>query len=327
MSTENRYTLADYAQELRASEADMKLIQTIEDTEPLFKSAPLIKCNAGNEHLTQVVSKYPKGQTRGFNEGVTAEKAGTRVVKDTTCMTETYNEIDVKIVQMNKNSAKWRSTQDQIFVRGLTHSVAERIFQGSKKRDINEFDGLCARYSKINGTNVINAGGTATDGELQDIFLINWGENTCHLIYPEGGIAGLSSRFEQNVDVRDAKNRVFKADRTWYSWDLGLAIPDPAQVVRICNVPLTKALNGRAGYDIINALIMATEGLPNDVLPGCGIYMSQKMRAALRLQINGTENVNLTWEEVAGKRVLNWDGIAVHKVDNIVLPSYKTAIA
>lgn len=48
MSTENRYTLADYAQELRASEADMKLIQTIEDTEPLFKSAPLIKCNAGN---------------------------------------------------------------------------------------------------------------------------------------------------------------------------------------------------------------------------------------------------------------------------------------
>ena len=72
---------------------------------------------------------------------------------------------------------------------------------------------------------------------------------------------------------------------------------------------------------------MATEGLPNDVLPGCGIYMSQRMRAALRLQINGTENVNLTWEEVAGKRVLNWDGIAVHKVDNIVLPSYKTAIA
>lgn len=324
MSTNNRYTLADLAQEARADEAQMSIIHTIEDTEPLFESAPLIKCNAGNEHLTQIVTKYPKGQTRGFNQGVTPEKGSTKVVKDTTCMTETYNEIDVKIVKMNGNSATWRAKQDQIWVRGLTHSVAERIFQGSKKRDINEFEGLCARYNKINGENVVNAGGDS--GELQDIFLVNWGESTAHLICPEGGIGGLTSNFEANVDARDDKNRIFKADRTWYHWDLGLAIPDPAQVVRICNIPLTKALQGRSGYDLIQALIMGTEGLPNDIQPGCAIYMSQKMRAALRLQINATPNVNLTWDEVAGKRVLAWDGIKVHKVDNIVLPSYTTPI-
>ncbi|EJW92816.1 hypothetical protein EVA_19078, partial [gut metagenome] len=67
MSTNNRYTLADLAQEARADEAQMSIVHTIEDTEPLFESAPLIKCNAGNEHLTQIVTKYPKGQTRGFN--------------------------------------------------------------------------------------------------------------------------------------------------------------------------------------------------------------------------------------------------------------------
>lgn len=329
MSTENRYTLADYAQVAGLKGVEMQVVQTIEDTEPLFSSAPLQQCNAGNINLTQVVTKYPVGQTRGYNMGVTAEKAATRMVQDSCCMTETYNEIDVEIVKRNNSSARWRALQDQIFVRGLTHSVAERIFCGSKKRDPLEFDGFRARYAKINGENVVDAGGTNSDGELQDIWLINWGVNTVHLIFPEGGVAGLSQQFEGNVDARDAKNRIFKADRTWYRWDLGLAIPDPAQVVRVCNVPIAKALNGRGtgGYDLIKALILATEGLPNDVLPGCGIYMSQKMRSALRLQINDTPNVNLTWDTVAGKKVLNWDGIAVHKVDNIVLPSYTTQIS
>ena len=327
MSTENRYTLADYAQVAGLQGVEMDVIQTIEDTEPLFSSAPLSLCNSGNINLTQVVTKYPVGQTRGFNMGVTAEKVGTRIVQDSCCMTETYNEIDVKIVQMNKRSARWRQLQDQIFVRGLTHSVAERIFCGSKKRDPFEFDGFRARFNKINGENVIDAGGT--EGDLEDVWLINWGTNTVHLIYPEGGVAGLTQKYEANVDARDPKNRLFKVDRTWYSWDLGLAVPDPAQVVRVCNVPLTKALNGRTGddgYDLIKALIMATEGLPNDVLPGCGIYMSQKMRSALRLQINDTPNVNLTWDTVAGKKILNWDGIAVHKVDNMVLPTYTTPV-
>lgn len=331
MSTENRYTLADYAQVAGLKDVEMTMVQTIEDTEPLFGSAPLIQCNSGSINLTQVVTKYPVGQTRGYNMGVTAEKAATRIVQDGTCMTETYNEIDVKIVQMNNNSASWRTKQDQIFVRGLAHSVAERIFCGSKRRDPLEFDGFRARFNKINGENVVDAGGTDADGDLQDLFLVNWGTNTVHLIYPEGGVAGLTQRFEPCVDARDPKNRLFKVDRTWYSWDIGLAVPDPAQVVRVCNIPITKALNGRDpdndGYDLIKALILATEGLPNDVLPGCGIYMSQKMRAALRLQINSTPNVNLTWETVAGKHILNWDGIAVHKVDNIVLPSYTTPIS
>ena len=327
MSYQNRYTLADYAQEAGLKGVEMDMVHTIEDAEPLFSAAPLIKCNAGRINLTQVVTKYPVGQSRGFNMGVVAEKAGTRVVQDSCSMFETYNEIDVNIVAMNGNSASWRAKQDSIFVRGLSHSIAKRIFCGSKKEDPFAFDGLRARYNKINGDNVVNAGGTT--GTLEDVFLVNWGPATVHLIYPEGGSAGLTQSCERNVDARDDKNRLFKVDRSWYKWDMGLAVPDPAQVVRVANVPLDKALKGRGtdGYDLINALIMAVEGLPNTPEAGCAIYMSKKMRAALRLQINATPNVNLTWDTVAGKRVLSFDGIAVHKVEDTVLPSYTTPVA
>ena len=127
------------------------------------------------------------------------------------------------------------------------------------------------------------------------------------------------------MDARDPKNRLFKVDRTWYKWYMGLAVPDPAQVVRIANVPVNKALSGE--YDLITALTLATEGLPGDVLPGCGIYMNQKLRSALRLQITAKPNVNLTFDTVAGKKVLNWDGIAVHKVPLTVLPTYTKKLA
>lgn len=325
MSTENRLTLADHAQLAGLEGVQMDVIHTIEDTEPLFASAPILQCNAGTVNKTQVITKYPVGSTRGYNMGVTAEKAASKIVQDDTCMIETYNEIDVEIVKLNKNSAKWRQNQDAAFVRGLAHSTAERIFNASKKRDPFEFDGLCSRYAKVNGETVINAGGTESDGELADLFLINWGKNTVHLIYPEGGVAGLHQSFEQNVDARDPKNRLFKVDRTWYKWYMGLAVPDPAQVIRIVNVPVAKAKSG--DYDMITALTLATEALPGDVLPGCGIYMNKTLRAALRLQITAKPNVNLTFDTVAGKKVLNWDGIAVHKVPTTVLPTYTKAIA
>nr|DAH74254.1 MAG TPA: major capsid protein [Caudoviricetes sp.] len=323
MPTDNRYTLAEYAQVAGLKGVQLEVVHTIEDTEPLFASAPIIKCNSGQVNKTQVITQYPVGQTRGYNMGVTAEKAASKVVQDDTCMIETYNEIDVEIVRQNGDSARWRANQDKAFVRGLAHSTAERIFNASKKRDPFEFDGLGTRYSKIDGEHVIDA--AVEDTVYADLWLVNWGTNTVHLIYPEGGVAGLHQNFEQNVDARDPKNRLFKVDRTWYKWYMGLAVPDPAQVVRIANVPVNKALSG--DYDLITALTLATEGLPGDVLPGCGIYMNQKLRSALRLQITAKPNVNLTFDTVAGKKVLNWDGIAVHKVPLTVLPTYTKKLA
>lgn len=327
MSTENRYTLADYAQLAGLNDVEMDVVHTIEDTEQLFASAPLKPCNSGTVNKTQVITKYPVGQTRGYNMGVTAEKAASKIMQDDTCMTETYNEIDVEIVRQNGNSAKWRANMDSAFVKGLAHSTAERIFNASKKRDPFEFDGFNVRYSKIDGEHVFDAAGESklTDDEYADIYLINWGVGSVHLIFPERGVAGLQQTFESNVDARDPKGRLFKVDRSWYRWYLGLAVPDPAQVIRVANVPVKKALAGE--YDLIRALTIATEALPGDVNPGAGIYMNRTLRTALRLQITAKPNVNLTWDNVAGKKVLNWDGVAVHRVPTTVLAPYTTKIA
>ena len=319
----NRYTLADYAEQAGLKGVKMQTIETIVDCEPLFATAPMLPCNNGTFNITEVNTVYPKGQTRGYNQGVAAEKTGSKMVQDNTCMISTYNEIDKKIVQNNGNSAEWRARKDKAFVRGLSHSVAERLFNASLKRDPNEFDGFATRYNKINDC-VINAGGTTGSNNLTDIWLINWGVDTAHLIYPESGVAGLQQYFDPDVDAYDKDGKLFKADRTRFEWDIGLAIPDYMQVIRIANVDVAKATAGE--IKLIDLLTEATERLPGDANAGAMFYMNRELRTALRLQISAKPNVNLTWEGAEGKKVLNWDGIAIHKTVKSVIPMYSTAL-
>ena len=59
---------------------------------------------------------------------------------------------------------------------------------------------------------------------------------------------------------------------------------------------------------------------------GCAFYMTRSVRTALRQQILAKPNVQLEFGNVAGKKVMVFDDIAVQKVPEIVIPTYGTAI-
>lgn len=320
MADVNRFTLAEYAGSAGLKGVEMKVVHTILDDMPLFDSAPLIQCNAGTLNKTKVITSYPEGQLRGFNMGVQAEKATARIVQDTTCMMETYNEIDQRILQLyGDKKAEWRATQDAAASRGLARKAAKMIFNASLKKDPLGYDGLGARYNKI-GDCVIDAKGSGQN--LTDIWLVNWSPDTVHLIYPQGGYAHPTMTVENNVDARDDKGGLFKADRTWLRWDLGLAVPDPMQVIRVANVDVDAAFNGADECDLLDLLTQAVERLPGEAYAGCAIYMNRGLRSSLRRQIQKRPNVNFTWKDVAGKTVGDFDGIAIHKVTESVIHNY-----
>lgn len=320
MADVNRFTLAEYAGSAGLKGVEMKVVHTILDDMPIFNSAPLIQCNAGTLNKTKVITSYPKGQLRGFNMGVQAEKATARIVQDTTCMMESYNEIDQRILQLyGDKKAEWRATQDAAASRGLARTAAKMIFNASLKKDPLGYDGLGARYNKI-GDCVIDAKGSGE--HLTDIWLVNWSPESVHLIYPQGGYAHPTMSVENNVDAYDDKGKLYKADRTWIRWDLGLAVPDPMQVIRVANVDVDAAFNGADGCDLLDLLTQAVERLPGEAYAGCAIYMNRGLRASLRRQIQKRPNVNFTWKDVAGKTVGDFDGIAIHKVVDEVIPNY-----
>lgn len=313
-----------------STDVPAKVINTIVDCMPLFDQMHFAQCNNGMNNKTLVITEYPEGQTRSFNEGVLPEKAGGMTVLDSTSMLSTYSQIDAKLLQLNKNSAEWRYNQEKAFQIGIAHKVAQMIFQSSLKKDPKAFDGILTRYAKKSDKDVfLDAGGTssATDG-LADIVIVNWGDAQIHGIYPEGGVAGLVRTDRGEQDCYDKNGRRFRGVVTDYDWTLGLAVEDRRQVVRVGNIDIA-ALEAKAttGTDLVDILIDAVEMFPTTVGAGCAIYMNAKLRTMLRKQIGRRQNVNLQWETVSGRKVVTYDGIPVHKLPTSILPIYTNAIS
>lgn len=322
----NYYTLAEY-NNIIAGEAHVhpNIIHTIQDASPLLDQMPFSVCNNGRSNLTKLITKYPEGQLRGFNEGVNSEKTGARITEDATCMVSTYSVVDAEIMKQNNFSASFRAQNDAAFERGLAHSMATRIFQGSRKADPRGIDGLQARYKRIGG-NVIDAAGTASD-TLSDIWVVNWGLDKVHGIFPEGSAAGLQVFDRAETDVYDAANRRYRGFITDYQWTFGLAVEDPSQVIRIANVDNTALEGNASAVDLYSLLIKAIETLPEDPGAQCAIYMNNTCRTALRLQILQKNNVDLQYETVAERKVQMFSGIPVHRIPKEILGTYATKVS
>ena len=282
----------------------------------------VIEANGFTEHKTTVRSGLPTGTWRKLNYGVQPEKSRTVQIKDSLGMLETYAEVDKALADLNGNSASWRLSEDRAFLEGINQTLATALFYGDASLDPEKFTGLAPRYSSLsaeNAINIIDAGGTGSDNA--SIWLVVWGPKTCHAIYPKGSPAGLQSRDLGEDTLTDAAGGRYQGYRTHYKWDIGLTLRDWRYVVRIANVDvsdLTK--NAASGADLIDLLTQAVELIPNLGMGRPVFYMPRKLRSFLRRQItNKVAASTLTMEEVAGRKVVAFDGIPCRRTDALLL--------
>ena len=131
-------------------------------------------------------------------------------------------------------------------------------------------------------------------------------------------ISGILAHFRV-FSTHDSGNRHFRAYRTQFKWDMGLSVRDWRYVVRICNIDHSNLVAGTGAADLIKLLIRASERLP-----GMGgsmrkaIYANRSITTALRLQTLEKANVNLTFDSVAGKKVMAFDGIPIRRCDALL---------
>lgn len=330
-NTTGLYTLAELAEQDAGRAVDPTVVHTLIDCQPLFDQALLVPCNDGSQNKTEIVTSYPDLQAHAYNEGVDPVKAHSHFRTDATAMFSAYTVIDAKMFKRNNNSASWRARQEERYLRGFAHGMATRVFQASLKKDPKSFDGFGVRYTKASDQ-VIDAlaGASVTSGhQLADIWLINWDPALVHLIHPQQGLAGLVATDRGEQDVYDANGKRFRGLITDYDWDMGLAVEDPYQVIRIANIDVTALAAGATASgmpDLQALMIQASERLPEDAGAQCAFYMPKAIREALRLQMRATANLQLTPETIAGRKVQAYDGVPVHKLPNSVLGTYTAAI-
>lgn len=329
--TQGIFTLADYTSLVGSQQAHPIVVDTIRDCMPLFDQATIQPANDGTNNKTDLITKYPEGQLRGFNQGVEPEKAEGKTVTDSCMLVSTYSQIDEKLLQLNKNSATWRANKERAFMRGLAYGMAKRFFYGSMAQDPRAINGLAARYWTVDtakdmvAEQVIDAGGTGNTNT--SIWLVTWGPETTYLFYPEGAKAGLEAYDRGIESVLDAQGRRYRAAITDYDWYLGLAVSNPASVVRIANIDVTQLKNDAAsGANLIDLLIDAKERLGDDVVGRTAFYANGDITRVLRHQINKTTNSQLTWDTVAGRKVTVFDDTPIHKMPKGILLSTEARV-
>lgn len=313
-------TLADLAKRRDCDGKIAKIIEILNLTNEIIDDMPWMEANDGTGHKTTIRSGLPVGTWRLLNYGVQPEKSTTVQVRDGTGMLESYSEIDKTLVDLSTDKAAFLLSESKPFLEGMTQNMATTVIYGDSSVFPERFTGLAPRFNSKaaeNGQNILDAGGTGSNNT--SIWLICWDESIAHGIYPKGTMGGLKMGETKQDTLFDASGGRYEGYRTHFKWDCGLTVRDWRYIVRVANIDvpaLTK--NAATGADLIDLMVQAIELLPNTRMGRAVFYVNRNIRSFLRRQIANKSNVWLNMEEVAGNKVLTFDGIPVKRVDAIL---------
>jgi hypothetical protein len=326
-------TLAEWATRLDPGGKPAAVIELLGQTNEMLTDMLWMQCNDGAGHKTTVRTGLPAATWRLLNYGVVKSRSTTAQVRDATGMLEAYSDIDKALADLNGNTAEFRMGEDMAFIEAMNQSMQGTVVYGSTAVNPERFTGLGSRFSAIsganNGVNIVDAGGSGSNNNTS-IWLVGWGQNTVHGLFPKGSKAGLQVRDLGEVPLYDAGNNVYQGYRTHFKWDCGLSVRDWRFVVRIANVNFTSGAVTTS--NVVNTLIAAVNKLPfvsaagNSPPPGgtkpgqvnTAFYCNRTVRAALDIQAMAKTNNFLTLETRDSRPYTAFRGIPIRICDQIL---------
>lgn len=238
-------TLLDIA---KATDPEGKIAQVAEllsQTNEILTDMPFYEGNLATGHRGTIRTGLPTPIWRKMYQGVPPSKSLRATVEDSCGLLEDRSEIDKAVAELNGNSTEFRLSESSATVEGINQAMAQALLYGDASINPEQFNGLAVRYNTIStGTseiakNVISAGGS---GNCTSVWLVVWGKETIHGIYPKGSSAGLDHEDLGLIDAFDASNNRFRAYADRWEWKCGLHVKDWRYVVRIANISLTDML-------------------------------------------------------------------------------------
>ncbi|MEB0913807.1 hypothetical protein VC891_02995 [Citrobacter freundii] len=312
-------TLADWGKRIDPNGKVDKIIELLSQTNPILLDMMIMESNSPTGHKTTVRTGLPDATWRLLNYGVPNSKSTTAQVTDTMGMLETYAEIDKSLADLNGNTAEFRLSEDRAFLEAMNQKMAQTLFYGDTSVNPQQFMGLASRYSSKsagNGQNIIDAGGTGTDNT--SIWLVVWGENTVHGIFPKDQKAGLQMQDLGEQTLRDSAGGQYQGYRTHYKWDNGLTLRDWRYVVRIANIDVSDLSVPASAANIVTQMVKALHRVPNLKMGRAAFYMNRTVAQALDLQSLDKASLALSVKETEGEWWTTFRGIPIRETDAIL---------
>jgi hypothetical protein len=317
----NVLTLADWAKRLDPNGKPAKIIEILNQSNEVLTDMLFMEGNLPTGHRTTVRTGLPTVNWRLLNQGVAPSKSTTAQIEDSLGLLEAWSEVDVELAKLNGNVAEFRLSEAKAFIEAMNQEMASTLFYGNASTAPEEFNGLSGRYaatSAANGQNIILGGGAGSDNS--SIWLIFWGDQTLHGIFPKGSMAGLEHKDHGEVTVETtagiAGSRM-RAYQDQFIWKCGIALRDWRYAVRIANIDISNLVAKSSAADVIELMIKATYRIPHLGMGKGAFYMNRSILQMLDIQrrddvISGG---GLTFENVDGKRQASFRGIPVRICD------------
>ncbi len=316
--TAYRHTLIDVAKRLDPDGSVAQIAEVLQQFSPAFQDAPYIESNSPAGNQVTVRSSLPAVAFVRINEGVTRTKSTTKQLVDSMGIVDAMSEVDVRMRNVVADFNGYRWGEDQSFLESIAQKIETTIFTGSELSDEKAFTGFKARFGTIsttlgnNGYQIVAGGGVGSDNE--SIWVVDWGERACHLIYPAGTVAGITHNDRGEQRVLDAASNPFFAAVSEFLITCGLSIKNIRHVCRIPNIDKTD-LASATPPNLVNLLIDAVHKMaaPNGVQRV--IYCSRNVAGCIEKQAVSKTNLALSMGEWAGQPTPTFRGFPIRETD------------
>lgn len=313
-------TLADWSKRVDPDGAVPDIVEILNQSNEVLQDMLFVEGNLPTGHRTTVRSGLPSVAWRMLNYGIQPGKSTTVQVDDSCGMLEGLAVVDEALLNLNGNSAAFRMSEDAAFLEAMNQEMASTLIYGNTATDPKKFLGLAPRYNDLtnaaNKVNIIDAAGTGSDNT--SIWLVGWGDKTCHGIFPKGSKAGIKNTDMGIELVSDGAGGQYRAARTHYKWDTGFVLRDWRYVVRIANIDVSNLVGESSANDVIKSMIRAMHRIPN--LGACRpvFYMNRTVRQMLDIQALNKSNSAVAVRPAAEQFKSDFLGVPIRTVDAIL---------
>jgi hypothetical protein len=312
-----RLRMSDIAKRLNPDGSAASIAEVLENATPILGDAPMVEANGLNAHRSTRRAALPSVGWRRMNAGTVSTKSVTDQVQDATALLEAWGEIDEAVAKLNGNTAEWRMQEATAFLQAMAQEFEATFFYGNAGTDDREFDGVATRYATP-GAQVLDAGSADTDNT--SIYLIGWGVNSAHLIYPKGSVAGIQ-HVDHGKQVIESVNGVAGAKMSGYvdqyTLEVGFHVKDPRFIVRIGSIELS-ALAGGSPADLTRLMTKAYWRIPSMAMCNPVFYMNRSAGQYLDIQRQDRVDGNFTFDTVDGVWTPRFRGVPIHVADEIL---------
>ncbi len=317
-------TLLDLKSRMDKNGRIAPIVEILAQQNPMINDIVWVEANDTTGHTTTIRSGLPTPTWKRLNYGVQPQKSTTVQIKDTIGHLFQVAEVDKDLAELNGLKAEWMLSEHMPFIEAMNQEFASTLIYGNESSAPAEFTGLAARFndqSAENASNILTSAATPDNTDNTSIWLVGWGPNTIHGIYPKGSQAGLSDQDFGLVPLENQGGTGLRGQgyRRDYSWKCGLTVRDWRYAVRI-NFDLEDIVATAAtGPDLIVLMAKAIRRIPS--LGNCRpvFYGNRDALDALDLQMNDKNRVHYTTvKDAAGMEVQAFRGIPIRRCDAIL---------